>query len=412
MAEDGAEKGQSSVMQRLQRVGLKRPAASMSPEVEPPIKREEPAESDSDSDSAVNELRHATRRAQRNRNARAAAAAAAISGGVRTTRPMPRSVVSGAARGPARATASPAGRPSGKSKAEEIAVASVQMIAVPDFFQQGVLDMHVLEEIEKMYEPVSWNREEIVENPRLYVPDKVEEERIRLAQIGAFEQPLAFNVIAQMLQRQPQSQMTTGQIQKELSYLTVIEAISRDYEESMLRTPRSGERACCNGTDCQAYDWFRFVMVEFLTPREARELANNKPRNSVTGLCLLCRRKMGTMMRAISILTNTDKTQNYVFQLHRNIVNRPGEYSHEEIMSMRATMPYVFVENARRKFTHVVEPNGHHRLLQTGYPKPIDPKSAEAQAVFSSGTPQQRTPAAAAGARSQPRPAPAPQRPL
>ena len=412
MAEDGAEKGQSSVMQRLQRVGLKRPAAPMSPEVEPPIKREEPAESDSDSDSAVNELRQrdAPRPAesQRPRGSR--------SGGDQRRRAhdTPDAAVGGfgCGAGPARATASPAGRPSGKSKAEEIAVASVQMIAVPDFFQQGVLDMHVLEEIEKMYEPVSWNREEIVENPRLYVPDKVEEERIRLAQIGAFEQPLAFNVIAQMLQRQPQSQMTTGRIQKELSYLTVIEAISRDYEESMLRTPRSGERACCNGTDCQAYDWFRFVMVEFLTPREARELANNKPRNSVTGLCLLCRRQMGTMMRAISILTNTDKTNNYVFQLHRNIVNRPGEYSHEEIMSMRATMPYVFVENARRKFTHVVEPNGHHRLLQTGYPKPIDPKSAEAQAVFSSGTPQQRTPAAAAGARSQPRPAPAPQRPL
>ena len=419
MSGEGDDDG--NVHRRLQRVGIKRaapaPSSSSSSRDDgdeydvhapapapaaplPPVKRER-MDSGSESDSYDNNNRIAMQRVERNRAARAGA----VPVGARQQRAPTAMRAGAAATGGATqgAAASPpvAQRPraggGGGIKNEGATSGVVPVLKVPDFLTRGDLSVDVLAEIERMYEPGYWDRDMKLENPALYLQDKEEEERVALARQGAFENPVSFKVISEMLKRHPVTQMDAATMGSELAYLAAIEPISRAYENSMLRKPRAGESPCCNGLGCQCNEWYDFVMVEFITPKQAANLARGEPRSPINGMCLLCLRKMATYTRCMAITTGATNSQNHIYQLHRNIVNRPGEHTYEFSLPISANSPYPIMQNVWGKYTHVKEAGGHEYLRQDGYPQCTE-TAEDTRPVFSRGTPQPKTPAAAAAA--------------
>jgi hypothetical protein len=152
----------------------------------------------------------------------------------------------------------------------------------------------------------------------------------------------------------------------EIATLYNIEPVPRKYEESMLTSPRDGENPCCNGTGCQTYKWFGFIMKEFITPLELAEMKNSLSRNNIVKMCLVCVRKAIDFLQTSYIIGNIKNPQNYINQFHRNRVNEIGEYTFEYSIPLGNGIIYPVIMNNRLAYTHHNTGN-FHWLTQDGY---------------------------------------------
>jgi hypothetical protein len=373
-------------------IGVKRSAATSGIQLaaQPPVKIEKrDQDSGSESDSYDNGKRIAIKRVERGkiarenaRNARAASMQARMLG---LTQAQPHN-----ARGQHLL-------PPPRNAAEnDIRIPDADLIEIKDFLTTGELSVQMLEEVERMYSPLYFDEKMEKPNPALYAPDHEEQNRVALLHQGAFENPLAFTLLKNMLVAHPRVRMSLRDMQTEIAYLARIEPVPRAYVATMLREPRTNENPCCNGKGCLTYIWFQFVMVEFMTPMQVAQMARvNGSRSSVVGPCLLCVRKTALYMRCMAIVSGATNAENYIFQMHRNIVNRRGEYPYEYCLCVDGNVPYPMVMNLKRGYKYYKASDGRQWLTEEGYR--MCTEADEAQPIFCSGTPQSKTATAAAG---------------
>ena len=360
--------------------GFKRSGAQLPTSIQPAVKRE--PDSGSDSDSYDNGQRLATQRVERTKISRANAKTARAAA-------MQARLLTNTDGAPAR-TVSNRGGGGGGHPLPKMPLPQTHLIKVQDFLTQGELSVQALAEIERMYDPVFWDDKMEQVNPALYAPDAEEQNRVALLHQGVFENPLAFSLIKNMLTAHPKTKVSAQDMQTETAYLARIEPVPRAYVATMLREPRVTENPCCNGNGCLTYIWFNFVMVEFLTPMQIAQMSKvNGSRSSVIGPCLLCTRKTALYMRCMAIISGATNTENYIFQLHRNIVNRRGEYPYEYCLPVDGNVPYPIVMNMRSGYKHYKSADGRQWLTEEGYR--MCTEEDEAQPVFCSGTPQPKT---------------------
>ncbi len=127
-----------------------------------------------------------------------------------------------------------------------------------------------------------------------------------------------------------------------------VPVVTRVYEESFLREPIAGERACVAGDLCECMfidPCTPFTGVEFLLPGEVPP--------KVQQFCVLCSRKV-TQKLFYDILF-TGKDVHGVIQRYGNLCNVPGEYARECVLvcpphAPLHCMPLPIMSHQRNKY--------------------------------------------------------------
>jgi len=153
--------------------------------------------------------------------------------------------------------------------------------------------------------------------------------------------------------------------------------VSRVYEESYLREPFHGERACASGALCECNfidKSMPFVGVEFV-PYGVK-------RDSNPSFCVLCSRKI-TQKLFYDVMLSGRRVEGTI-QRYGNIVNVPGEYARECALICPAQgafqcLPVPIVSHQRNKY-EVYTDNGVRvlRQLRVGYEDFHRPSTEEA----------------------------------
>ncbi len=135
--------------------------------------------------------------------------------------------------------------------------------------------------------------------------------------------------------------------------------LSRAYEETFMRQPMPGERACAMGDLCECAQIDRscpFVGVELRLPNDPDEAQ----------LCVLCSRS--TTQKCFYDMCCLGKPTHGLIQRYGSIYGQPGEYAAEcMLIAPRsvgpASMPLPSVSHQRNRYT-VVTHNGVKHLVQ------------------------------------------------
>ena len=153
--------------------------------------------------------------------------------------------------------------------------------------------------------------------------------------------------------------------------------VSRVYEESYLREPFHGERACASGALCECNfidKSMPFTGVEFIPYGVKRDLNPS--------FCVLCSRKI-TQKLFYDVMLSGRRVEGTI-QRYGNIVNVPGEYARECALICPAQgafqcLPVPIVSHQRNKY-EVYTDNGVRvlRQLRVGYEDFHRPSTEEA----------------------------------
>ena len=241
-----------------------------------------------------------------------------------------------------------------------------KIIKLQDFLQQGELSVGLMSEMEKMYGDSAWDSAGVAEDKPLFNVDLDDQNRMSLMHKGVFYNPRLFSLIRVMLERNTEGKFSTHQLQNNIANLYNIEPVPREYEETMLSTPKDNERPCCNGTGCQAFKWWGFIMKEFITPLELAEIKQTSTRNNVVKLCLVCVRKSIDFMQTSSIINGLRSPENYINQSHRNEVNKKGQYTSEYSIPLGNGIIYPVIMNNKLAYVHHTD-GKMHWVTQDGY---------------------------------------------
>ncbi len=264
-----------------------------------------------------------------------------------------------------------------------------RIIRMPDCLAQGELSVDLFEVIEKMYGAATWDDNRDTDLP-LFQIDHEENNRAAMMHKGVFNNPKVFTLIRRMLNRNPEGKLNTQQLQNEIANLYNIEPVPRAYEETMLYSPKDGERPCCNGEGCKAFKWWGFIMKEFITPLELAQMKDSRARNNIVKMCLVCVRNNIDFLQTSCIVGGLHNPENYINQQHRNMVNKKDEYTFEYSIPLGNGIVYPVIMNHRLGYKYHTD-GKMHWVTQDGYRK-CTQEDIEQQ-NFRIGTPRQKNPA-------------------
>ena len=156
--------------------------------------------------------------------------------------------------------------------------------------------------------------------------------------------------------------------------------VTRAYEESFMREPEQGERACSMGPKCECMfidPNAPFVGMEF-------ELQEEVGTQSSPKMCVLCCRK--TTQKLFYDACYSGKRIQGLIQRYGNMCNQPGEYAREVMLICPPTaqwhcMPRPIMSHQRNRYkVHIVAGKKHLQQLRVGYedfatPSDRDPKA-------------------------------------
>jgi hypothetical protein len=218
--------------------------------------------------------------------------------------------------------------------------------------------------VDRLFGASYWDRQIEEEIPYFQI-DYDERNRVNKNK-GVFQNPKIFFVIESILTRGKKSKYTINELQNEIAYNYIIEHVPRSYEELQLCTPNDRERPCVNGFGCLCYQWFKFVMKEFVTPLEQAEMKKTNVVDSTGKFCLLCLRRSIEFLQSLYIIADLKNPENYITQTHRNLVNQVGEYTIECSLPMENGIIYPVVMNMKLGYSYHEQGNKKW-LTQDGY---------------------------------------------
>jgi hypothetical protein len=143
-----------------------------------------------------------------------------------------------------------------------------------------------------------------------------------------------------------------------------IGVVSKIYEETHLRAPFKGERACAMGEACEGHYVDRakpFTLVEICIPGGIRTPMPN--------LCVLCSRKQTQRLFYDYLYKGSVAQCTGVIQRYGNLVDVPGEYAKEACLIMPShgpvhCMPFPTVAYQRNHYDVYVQ-NMHYYMRQS-----------------------------------------------
>ena len=162
-----------------------------------------------------------------------------------------------------------------------------------------------------------------------------------------------------------------------------VPVVTREYEESFMREPMTGERKCIMGTSCEAMHIDKskpFIAVEFQLPGR---VATESPQ-----MCVLCSRKHTQRLFYEFLYRATPASCTGVIQRYGVLFDTPGEYRKDACLIMPPhgpihCMPYPSVAYQRSHFTVQTHCMSHFLVQSNGlrfFPMPpatsSDPSSA------------------------------------
>lgn len=155
--------------------------------------------------------------------------------------------------------------------------------------------------------------------------------------------------------------------------------ITREYEQSMMRTVKPGERTCLNGSECEFLLMFgktRLPGTEFLFPEERLEFEKTGKLPDKLKPCILCMRREVTIHWMNARSECGSMANKWLFQVYYNLVEIDGEYLLEFCIMSAETeiqvLTHPVVIHVRSLYTQIECEQGVWMYLQTGYPKPED----------------------------------------
>jgi hypothetical protein len=137
--------------------------------------------------------------------------------------------------------------------------------------------------------------------------------------------------------------------------------LSKAYEETFMRQPMPGERACAMGEQCEC------MHIDRTAPFVGVELRLGGDPEGVAQLCVLCSR--ATTQKCFYDMCYLGKPVKGVIQRYGSIFGQPGEYAAECMLVCPralglASMPVPSVSHQRNRYAVVVHGGAKHLKQQ------------------------------------------------
>lgn len=182
--------------------------------------------------------------------------------------------------------------------------------------------------------------------------------------------------LRKLLQQAPMDSLYVNRKHEDIKKRVTVEVSHRSYEEDFLREPKSSERPCCKGENCEGLKVTKnpddgFILREYLLPSQYKEYLQNNRLPELPGLCLLCRRSAVTRMY-VNFRSDCDNTSSLISDI-RNYASVQGEYCLSQcLLPTNHQMVGIFdpVVLHIRKWLTPMRVNGIRVYRQTGYRYP------------------------------------------
>lgn len=183
--------------------------------------------------------------------------------------------------------------------------------------------------------------------------------------------------LRKLLQKAPLDNLYINRKSSDISFRRVVEAVNREYEEEFLREPKTKERRCAQGPECEGNyittvePGKGFTLREFLLPSQYKKFLENNELPKERQLCLMCRRaavaKMYISFRSDGV--NTDS----LISDYRNYAGVVGEYDINQCLLPSATSSVGLMDPVAvhcRKWYDLKRVGGIRYYKQVGYKYP------------------------------------------
>ena len=189
--------------------------------------------------------------------------------------------------------------------------------------------------------------------------------------------PFDAEFLRKLLRKTPVDPMFLNRKSTDIKKRPHIEICHRKYEEQFLRQPKSSERSCVCGNNCEGLKITTvgpndgFIVREFLLPSQYKTFAETGELPEFNQMCLLCRRASVAKLY-INIKSDKESTGALISN-YRNFAGVSGEYAISQCLLPSATAhtglfdPVVL--HQRDAYT-AVKVSGIKYYKQTGYIKP------------------------------------------
>lgn len=182
--------------------------------------------------------------------------------------------------------------------------------------------------------------------------------------------------LRKLLQQAPLDSLYVNRKHNEIKKRVTVEVSHRSYEEDFLREPKSSERPCAMGENCEGLKVTKnkedgFILREYLLPSQYKDYLQNNKLPELPNLCLLCRRAAITRMY-VNFRSDQDSTSSLISDL-RNYCSVTGEYCLDQcLLPTNHQLVGIFdpVVLHVRKWLTPCRVNGIRIYKQTGYRYP------------------------------------------
>lgn len=153
--------------------------------------------------------------------------------------------------------------------------------------------------------------------------------------------PFDAEFLRKLLRKTPVDPMFLNRKSADVKSRPNVEICHRRYEEQFLREPKSSERACICGNDCEGLKITNvgpnegFVLREFLLPSQYTKFTQTGKLPDVTQMCLLCHRAQVAKLY-IGIKSDKEAT-GALISTYRNFAGVSGEYDISQCLLPSAT---------------------------------------------------------------------------
>jgi len=175
------------------------------------------------------------------------------------------------------------------------------------------------------------------------------------AQVACMDQS-AFATVQRLMEQYPgtSASITTPEAaEREVLAMNVIELAMRDHEDEYLWEAVSQQRPCVYGERCINYLRRGYILREFLTEREQKEVEITNCLNALHKPCLRCIRYTCGLAYHYQTTCNIPFTPRYNSQPHRVAVDIPGEYLLNDCLPVGLQFLYPMVRDEEEKYQDV-----------------------------------------------------------
>ncbi len=153
--------------------------------------------------------------------------------------------------------------------------------------------------------------------------------------------PFDAEFLRKLLRKTPIDPMFLNRKSNNVKSRPNVEICHRRYEEQFLREPKSSERPCTCGNDCEGLKITNvgpndgFILREFLLPSQYKKFTQTGKLPDVTNMCLLCQRANVAKLY-INIKSDKEATGALISN-YRNFAGVSGEYDISQCLLPSAT---------------------------------------------------------------------------